>query len=176
MDAEYHKTYESLFLPWDIKGESRVIVTLSLNCEFTVSHNSDKVWITRCKLTISNIKRSQLLFLLFNSVTETSLRSYQRPRMLWFLLIPGISSHEGTVHIQHSPTGRFKVPIEFLFRGHYFFYCTFYKIMTRSVLDSMLPRMNTKLKFYNTMLTIMKVNWRLNYKNLWMFILSIICR
>ncbi len=58
--------------------------------------------------------------------------------MLECLLIPGISYHGGTVHIQHSPTGRFKVPIEFLHRGPYFFYCTFYKVMTHSILNSML--------------------------------------
>ncbi len=34
------------------------------------------------------------------------------------------------------------VPTEFLYRGPYLFYCTFYKVMTHSILDSILQRMN----------------------------------
>ncbi len=38
-------TYDSLFLPWNIKGNCDFIseFVFSCNCEFTVSHNSDKV-------------------------------------------------------------------------------------------------------------------------------------
>ncbi len=50
------------------------------------------------------IKSSQLLFLVFYSVTETSWHSNQRPCMLEFLVILGISCHGGIIHIQPSPT------------------------------------------------------------------------
>ncbi len=88
-----------------------VIVTLSQNSDFflAVVNLQYLTILIKSKLQDVNsqfqyrslnceIKRSQLLFLLFYSVTETSLHTYiyysnQRPCMLEFLLITGISYH-----------------------------------------------------------------------------------
>ncbi len=80
------------------------------------------------------IKRSQICLLLFYSV-ETSLHSNQRPCML----ITDISYHESTIQIQPTPTekqfqSRFK--LNFYIGEPILFYCTFYKVMTHAVLDT----------------------------------------
>ncbi len=89
------------------------------------------------------IKRSQIWFLLFYSVTQTSLHSNQRPCMLYFYLIPLFSYHRGTIHIQPPPTEKqfqSRFQLNFCIGDPIFFYCKFYKEMT--ILGSMLPRMN----------------------------------
>ncbi len=51
----------------------------------------------------------------------------------------------GTIHIQHSPTEKqfqSRFQLNFFMGTLFFLYYIFYKIMTHSILDCMLPRMN----------------------------------
>ncbi len=83
------------------------------------------------------------VFTFFYSVTETSLHSNQRPCMLELLLVTAsaIMGAPSTSNTHPQEGSRFQ--LNFCIGDSIFFYCTFYKVMTHSVLDSMLPRMNT---------------------------------
>ncbi len=77
-------------------------------------------------------------------MTETSLHSNQRPCMLEFLLITASATMWApSQHSNTHPLEGSRFQLNLCIGDPIFFYCTFYKVMTHSVLASMLPRMYT---------------------------------
>ncbi len=135
--------YESLLLPWNIK----------CNCDFISDFFFLQLWIYS-----RNRMKSEFQYRSPNCEIKGHRYGFYGFILSWkqaCIVTKGhvycnvcwsqASATMGHIHVHPPPpteSNSIKFPIEFLHRGPYLLYCTLYKVMTHSSLDSMLPRMN----------------------------------